>query len=263
VTPAGLLAAARRRRPPIASAPPGATSPTLPGRASSSSERGTIPRSCGPGWRPAFCGPSHWPETGRFIQQDPEGDGIKWYVYVANNPLVWADPEGLYRDSIHRRDTARGARCAGLGGEAAKLMGFAAWWIDQQGWRSKMGPPHYGDQLGYAARQFRKAKLLYRRGRRRQAYVQLGFGAHAVQDFYSHYMPPEAHWLLDKGGWSPDDPANDPCLYNMGLGHLNSYLGQFHAGISGRPYKGSPFAHKHPRFWPTERPVALPLGPAF
>jgi len=72
----------------------GATAPTA--RTWCRSGRGTIPRSCGPGWRPAFCGPSHWPEIGRFIQQDPEGDGINWYVYVANNPLVWADPEGLH-----------------------------------------------------------------------------------------------------------------------------------------------------------------------
>jgi len=186
------------------------------------------------------------PEAGRFIQQDPEGDGANWYAYVGNNPLAGLDPEGLYRDSIHRRDTARGARCAGLGGEAAKLMGFAAWWIDQQGWRSKMGPPHYGDQLGYAARQFRKAKLLYRRGRRRQAYVQLGFGAHAVQDFYSHQMPRGKHFgvtFLGVGGLDPDEPMNDPCQYNRAVGHLGSYLGQFAAAVGGWPYSGPIYGH--------------------
>jgi len=35
--------------------------------------------------------------VGRFIQQDPEGDGSNWYVYVENNPLVWIDPEGETR----------------------------------------------------------------------------------------------------------------------------------------------------------------------
>jgi len=39
----------------------------------------------------------YWPEIGRFIQQDPIGDGINWYAYVGNNPLVWIDPEGLLR----------------------------------------------------------------------------------------------------------------------------------------------------------------------
>ena len=37
----------------------------------------------------------YWPEIGRFIQQDPSGDGINWYAYVDNNPLVGIDPEGL------------------------------------------------------------------------------------------------------------------------------------------------------------------------
>jgi len=37
----------------------------------------------------------YWPEIGRFIQQDPVADGVNWYAYVGNNPLVWIDPEGL------------------------------------------------------------------------------------------------------------------------------------------------------------------------
>ncbi len=37
----------------------------------------------------------YWPEPGRFVQQDPIRDGMNWYVYVGNSPLVWVDPEGL------------------------------------------------------------------------------------------------------------------------------------------------------------------------
>jgi len=37
----------------------------------------------------------YWPELGRFIQQDPVGDGTNWYAYVGNSPVVRADPEGL------------------------------------------------------------------------------------------------------------------------------------------------------------------------
>ena len=38
----------------------------------------------------------YWPEIGRFIQQDPIGDGMNWYGYTGGNPVVWADPEGLH-----------------------------------------------------------------------------------------------------------------------------------------------------------------------
>ncbi len=34
---------------------------------------------------------------GRFITQDPIGDGDNWYGYVENNPLTGIDPEGLQR----------------------------------------------------------------------------------------------------------------------------------------------------------------------
>jgi len=37
----------------------------------------------------------YWPEVGRFLQQDPEGDGANWYAYARGNPLAFIDPEGL------------------------------------------------------------------------------------------------------------------------------------------------------------------------
>ena len=33
--------------------------------------------------------------TGRFISQDPAGDGDNWYGYCGNDPMDEADPEGL------------------------------------------------------------------------------------------------------------------------------------------------------------------------
>jgi RHS repeat-associated protein len=38
----------------------------------------------------------YWQEIGRFISQDPIGDGINWYAYVGNNPITGIDPEGLH-----------------------------------------------------------------------------------------------------------------------------------------------------------------------
>jgi RHS repeat-associated protein len=37
------------------------------------------------------------PQIGRFLQTDPigYGDGMNWYAYCGNNPIVWADPAGL------------------------------------------------------------------------------------------------------------------------------------------------------------------------
>ncbi|MFB3883451.1 MAG: RHS repeat-associated core domain-containing protein [Armatimonadota bacterium] len=37
----------------------------------------------------------YWPEIGRFISQDPIGDGMNWYGYAEGNPVVWVDPTGL------------------------------------------------------------------------------------------------------------------------------------------------------------------------
>lgn len=36
------------------------------------------------------------PDIGRFITQDPIGDGANWYVYADNNPVNAVDPTGLY-----------------------------------------------------------------------------------------------------------------------------------------------------------------------
>ncbi len=37
----------------------------------------------------------YWPEIGRFIQQDPIGDGMNWYAYAGSSPVTGADPSGL------------------------------------------------------------------------------------------------------------------------------------------------------------------------
>jgi RHS repeat-associated protein len=34
-------------------------------------------------------------QTGRFITEDPAGDGVNWFAYVGNNPMSYLDPTGL------------------------------------------------------------------------------------------------------------------------------------------------------------------------
>ncbi len=59
----------------------------------------------------------YWPELGRFIQQDPIGDGMNWYGYVGGNPVVYVDPTGLL--------TLQDAQDWYMGG-----MGGASDWVD-------------------------------------------------------------------------------------------------------------------------------------
>ncbi len=54
----------------------------------------------------------YWPEVGRFVSQDPMGDGVNWYAYVGDKPTTAIDPKGL------RKRTPRGPRWfPGPGGE--------------------------------------------------------------------------------------------------------------------------------------------------
>ena len=41
------------------------------------------------------------PGNGRFLTEDPAKDGLNWYVYCANNPIMLIDPSGLFtEDSV-------------------------------------------------------------------------------------------------------------------------------------------------------------------
>jgi RHS repeat-associated protein len=40
------------------------------------------------------------PSLGRFLSRDPIKDGGNWYAYCANNPITYADPQGLIFETI-------------------------------------------------------------------------------------------------------------------------------------------------------------------
>ncbi len=86
----------------------------------------------------------YWPELGRFIQQDPIGDGVNWYAYVGNNPLVYIDPEGLFCWADAEKWLAEHDPVAWLVGTISDAITDVFWSED-----AGTGPanPEYGDLL--------------------------------------------------------------------------------------------------------------------
>lgn len=59
------------------------------------------------------------PATGRFMTEDPAKDGLNWYVYCSNNPVLLADPWGLEPGDIFESMDAAAMDAAAY---AVKLM---------------------------------------------------------------------------------------------------------------------------------------------
>jgi len=45
--------------------------------------------------------------TRRFISVDPIKDGINWYAYCGNNPVVFVDPSGLWGKTYEKNQSPR------------------------------------------------------------------------------------------------------------------------------------------------------------
>jgi len=46
---------------------------------------------------------SYSPKTGRFLTEDPIGEGLNWYAYCGNNPVMFVDPLGLDAILVNKR----------------------------------------------------------------------------------------------------------------------------------------------------------------
>ncbi len=58
-----------------------------------------------PGWAKSMRKVARYydPDRGRFISEDPIGDGLNWYVYGNNNPVMFKDPTGMWADGDEKR----------------------------------------------------------------------------------------------------------------------------------------------------------------
>jgi len=74
----------------------------------------------------------YWPEIGRFVQQDPIADGVNWYAYVGNNPVVWIDPEGLDGAGVSGSGTVD-AGLGFIGAGATGSGGLGIFWGGEEG----------------------------------------------------------------------------------------------------------------------------------
>ena len=66
------------------------------------------------------------PRTGRFITEDPIRDGLNWYTYCYNNPIMFIDPSGLSTNFDNRIQKYHGAPISV--GEMVDLLGGTLVW---------------------------------------------------------------------------------------------------------------------------------------
>jgi hypothetical protein len=137
----------------------------------------------------------YWPELGRFIQQDPIGDGMNWYGYVGNNPVVGIDPEGLWAKGKHGElaDYATSAIPCMTQGERNIIHEMAEEPDEPADAAIRAGRwPHFGDDkseewLDYAV-------YWWNQGNRESALRMLGWALHNLADHEVHPRFPLMHF---------------------------------------------------------------------
>ncbi len=135
----------------------------------------------------------YWPELGPFISQDPIGDGVNWYAYVRNNPVVRVDPEGLWAQEDHGELADCASAGTGLNEAAREALHAGAEGPDEPFWAIVLAGmhPHFGEDLSEAY--LDKAVGLWNEGKRNKAMDTLGWGLHNLADVLVHPEDPGDH----------------------------------------------------------------------
>ncbi len=109
--------------------------------------------------------------TGRFLSQDPAGDGDNWYAYARNSPTNAVDPEGLWCPTPANAGNPLGQFFGGIGDSIQAFnqtddrwltcstdtktysqQGSSAWvQIGDTGWVPQWSMPLYSDDSGMGA----------------------------------------------------------------------------------------------------------------
>jgi len=176
----------------------------------------------------------YWPEVGRFISQDPIGEGSNWYAYSDSNPVTQIDPEGLWAKEKHGKlaDNASAGTCLtpeqkallhkGAEGPDAKLQTIWSHIPPNKGW------PHFGKDKSEDL--LNKAVKLWKKGKKEKALDTLGWGLHNLADVLVHPKDPFDHKL------DPDfteDPEKRPEEWKEAQKKSADLVGRFVSATQG------------------------------
>ena len=175
----------------------------------------------------------YWPEVGRFISQDPIGDGVNWYAYASGNPVAFIDPEGLWKMEKHGElaDNASAGTCLtpeqkALLHQGAEGPDTGVWkYLNVLGWGTW---PHFHEDKSEDL--LNKAVKLWKKGKKEKALDTLGWGLHNLADVLVHPKDPFDHKL------DPDfteDPEKRPEEWKEAQKKSADLVGRFVSATQG------------------------------
>jgi hypothetical protein len=166
------------------------------------------------------------------VTPDPIGlwGGINLWPYIANNPVNYIDPLGLWRAPGHTaltRNAMTGAPFTPTDINKAVQSNLNVDRLLNQA----NDPAHYMPGNQAAAEALIKSLLeiaveLEAAERHDEAMHALGEGLHTIQDRYSHFEQ-NAGWLAHIKGAGCDDPARHPREFEAAQEASNKYVREF------------------------------------